>query len=826
MNFIYIFIGTIIGIGVIILFFLFLYLLNPFRWREKFDESWHELKLHKVPIKYGRYVKYKVNLWYRKMPSSTLFKQYIRVYNAGYYTDFKSIKNMYRNLAGKIERELTLHRKRNIVDSLNLYRIGGNYVITGDMLRIFQIIQKSYEIDTSALLQTQLKKNADIKKHKQINDMFKQVVDETLTSFSNYPTDTNDSKINSANKKERELLIAYVVDDLRNRLKLQQTYLLDAVGVKYSKKGIKFLPKFPFTFNKTEEIEEIQPEAPQRIFLDISLFERLISAFVKAKQAGLSFELTDLSSYFDMGGDFELIVDVLIKSKQFDFKEELEEIEKYIYVDYNIEETIAHLIRARKINPDISLKDLEKHISLGGDAGVFVNAIIKAHYGQVVINPNDLNKYFSNGGKVEKLISALVKLKKENIDINFEDLSTLKLEGGDIEQIINDIVRAKHVGLSINLSDIQSYLSQDIDPHQLIDVLIKNETFDLNISIDDLRSLARINVDLDIFYRSLSLDKRIELGVNKDKLVELQTVGVDMFNYVMALKINKENDLKINPLEFEIDFLEKRNVLPVLLEMVRTKNTDNVLSYKFGIALDKLEHNVTEIVNWALNPQVITVDLEHIVTQDAFSIKPTVNVMVKGKLYKYIKGSREDVLKARVNEAFISEIELFDSYQSVLQNLNEVSERVLNRLNAKMDKKTYEYFENIDNEYIKKNNEREAKSNEQSAYEILDISVQNVEVGTDILAKLKKDMAELEYTLSSSKSRERRILALAKAAETKTRLIESEAELKKGLAEAFRTGTLKSSNEYHKYKIIHEDEEYMEEDSTRDLHDEHRHDED
>ncbi len=819
MGILYVFIVVVIVIVFLLLVFLYY---EPITKSLKFYESWYELDLHKSSMKKGRYIAHKIDIWIAGLPSNTLFKGYKRILEAGYSVEFQDIMGKYTHLASKIQRDLNLHKNRYFLNSLNLYRIGGCYVITGDISKIFQIIQKSYNIDTSVLLQTQLKKKADIKRHKQINDLFKTVVDETLISFANYPIDTQDAKLNSNNKKEREVLTAYVVDDLRNRLKLLQAYLLDEVGVQYSKnKKINILSKFLPDFKKTTTVKSV---APKKIFLDVTLFDRLISSFVKAKQAELSLELSDLSSYFDMGGDFELIVDVLIKTKQFNFKEELKEIEKYIYVDYNIEETVAHLIRARKINTDISLKDLEEHISLGGDVVVFVNSIIKAYYGQVVVRPKDLNKYFSNGGNVQKLVAALVKLKKEDIDIDLEDLSTLKLEGGDIEQIIDDIVRAKRVGLSINLQDIQSYLSQDIDPHQLIDVLIKNETFDLNISIDDLRSLVRINVDLDVFYRSLSLDKRRELGVDKDKLMELQTVGVDMFSYVMAIKINKENDLNINHLDFEMDFIANRNVLQVLLEMVRTKKTDNSLSYGFGILLDKLGHNVTEVINWVLNPQVITLELGHIVTQDAFSIKPTVNIMVKGKLYKYIKGHREDVLKARVNEAFISEIGLLDSYQEVLHNLSEVSERVLHRLNAKMNESDYEYFDNIGAEYVQQNNEKEAKLNEHSAYDILDVSVPNVELGTDILAKLKKEMAELEYTLSASKSRERRIIALAQAAETKAKLVDSEAQLKKGLAEAFRTGTLHSSNEYHKHKIIHEDEEYLEEDSSHDLINEHKKD--
>ncbi len=805
----------------IILLLLLIYYIKPMKKWLKFNESWYELKLHKVPMTYGRYLYNKFNLWSLGMPSNTLFKEYIRVFDTSNDIKFEEIIKTYRSVASSIERKLNLHKNRYVLDSLNLFRVGGNYIITGDISKIFHILQKSYKIDTESVLQTQLKKNTDVKVYEEIRDLLKSVIDETIISFKNYPVDTNDDKLNSKNKEERELLISYVIDDFRNRLKLRQAYLISEVGVKYSKKKLNIFPDFIDFHIKKNNKPTVNRPSFKKIFLDITLFNRLVSSYIKGKQAGLSLELSDLSLYFDKDGDFELIIDILIKTKQFDFKDELKEIEKYIYVDNNIEETLAHLIKARKVNPETSLEDLEEHISLGGDAGVFVNSIIRAHYGKVVVLPSDLNKYFSNGGNVETLISALIKLKKENININFDDLSTLKLEGGNIEQIIDDIVRAKYLGLTIELDDVKSYLSQGLDFHKLVDILIKNEAFGLNIDIKDLKSLARINVDLDILYRSLSLDKRTELGVSKEKLMDLQTTGIDMFNYVMALKLNKDNKFDINPLDFEIDFLANRNVLPVLLEMARTKNTDNALSYGFGILLDKFGHNISEVVDWALNPQVLTMELDHIVTRNAFSIKPTVNVMVKGKIYKYTKGAKEDVLKARVNEAFISEVELIESYEKVLHHLGEISNRVFRRLIAQMDKADYEYYDSIDQKDIEYNNDREAKLNEQSAYEILDISVQNVEIGTDILSTLKKEIAELEYIISTSKSRERRVLALAQAAETKAKLVESEAELKKGLAEAFRNGVLNSANEYHKHELLHGDkhEEHFKEDSSHDLHD-------
>jgi uncharacterized protein YqfA (UPF0365 family) len=210
------------------------------------------------------------------------------------------------------------------------------------------------------------------------------------------------------------------------------------------------------------------------------------------------------------------------------------------------------------------------------------------------------------------------------------------------------------------------------------------------------------------------------------------------------------------------------------------------------------------VVKWAVHPQIIKIDPITVITKDGFEIKLWVNVMVRGRVEQYFRGSREEVLTSRVNEAVVKEIELKNSYREVLESLNEIAEKLFKRLTVRMKA---EEFPELDAEEIQLSNEKEAKLNEGSAFEILDINIPNIEMGKDALAQIKKEMADLEKILAKTESDKRKSTAIAQELEAKAKLIEAEAELQRGMAHAFKEGKM-DTKEYHKKKIF-EDQELL-----------------
>ena len=84
-----------------------------------------------------------------------------------------------------------------------------------------------------------------------------------------------------------------------------------------------------------------------------------------------------------------------------------------------------------------------------------------------------------------------------------------------------------------------------------------------------------------------------------------------------------------------------------------------------------------------------------------------------------------------------------------------------------------------------------------TAFEILSIDIADIDVGTNIGAKLQIDQASADLKVAEAKAEERRAMAVAleqemraKNVEMRAKVVEAEAEVPKALAEAFRSGQL------------------------------------
>ena len=336
----------------------------------------------------------------------------------------------------------------------------------------------------------------------------------------------------------------------------------------------------------------------------------------------------------------------------------------------------------------------------------------------------------------------------------------------------------------------------------MVNVLLKAENYELDLSISDLEKLARVGVNLEDAFEAFKLAKRDDIDITKDELLELQNAGGDMFTYVKAYSISKQLKFDIAKDKLESDVVEGRDVLKVIFSMNYAKKEGVNLTYNKGIRLDKTgEHDIAEVVQWAVNPQIIDIEPITIISQDAIAIKLSINITVRGKIDQYLRGSREKVINDRVNEAAIKEVERFKSYQEILESLNNISERLFKRLTGIIDKND---FPELNNEEIKSSNKKEIKLNSGSAFEILDINIHNVEMGKDAYSDIRKAKAELDKIVAKTESEKRKATAIAKEYEAKTKLIEAEAELNKGMAEAFKEGKL-STKEYYKKKIYDND---------------------
>ena len=741
--------------------------------------AWRLVKASELKISYVEFLFQYAEMLVRSIPADMVFKLLVNAKKGGAFISLNILKDFYKLVDRTVFITVQDFNKNLLEGELRLRRISSHYVISGSIDELLELIQDSISAEKELTVKGSMKRSAEKLKMKTVNGLLKKYSDSLYTSLSKHipqPPEDEEKKadissVTGSNSAVINSILKHYTIELKTSLKSMRVY-----------------------FSKGENLK----------ILKRHIFENTADSLIKAQQSGLNIGLRELEGYFGNNGDIEQTIEILLKARHLGFEIELKDLEKFNVTGGDIENTLSNLINAKKAGLNIELNDLEQYHLLGGNIEVVVKALIRAHHEGLTISITHLSEYLSQGGDVDEIVGALIKLHQEKIDIKLSDLSEYKAAGGNVKQVVLDIIKAYQSGLIIPMKKLKSFLAQGGDVEKLINVMIKAGRADLNVTFDDCEKLARIGVDINILFETLKVEKRANLSIQKEKFMDLQNAGGDMLAYIRTLDASERMGLGINPEELEADLIEGRKVMDVLFAIMQAREEGIKLDYNKGIRLDRAGHNINDVVKWAVHPQIVKIEPITVVTKDGFEIKLWVNVMVRGRIEQYFRGSREEVLTDRVNEAVVKEIELKGSYRDVLESLNEIAEKLFKRLTIRM---IAEEFPELDAEEIQFSNEKEAKLNAGSAFEILDINIPNIEMGKDALAQIKKEMADLEKILAKTDSDKRKAKAIAQELEAKAKLIEAEAELQRGMAHAFKEGKM-DTKEYHKKKIF-EDEELL-----------------
>jgi uncharacterized protein YqfA (UPF0365 family) len=211
------------------------------------------------------------------------------------------------------------------------------------------------------------------------------------------------------------------------------------------------------------------------------------------------------------------------------------------------------------------------------------------------------------------------------------------------------------------------------------------------------------------------------------------------------------------------------------------------LPWDRATAIDLAGRNILEAVQTSVDPKVIdcphqtagktTIDA---VAKDGIQLKAKARVTVRANLARLVGGATEETVIARVGEGIVSAIGSSNSHKDVLENPDKISKAVL----AKgLDSGT--------------------------AFEILSIDIADVDVGTNIGAKLQADQAEADKKRFQAEAEKRRAMAVAQAAEytaeiekNRALVVLAEAEVPKAMADAFRQGNMGIMDYYRMKNVV------------------------
>jgi uncharacterized protein YqfA (UPF0365 family) len=257
-------------------------------------------------------------------------------------------------------------------------------------------------------------------------------------------------------------------------------------------------------------------------------------------------------------------------------------------------------------------------------------------------------------------------------------------------------------------------------------------------------------------------------GVHPWTLIGMRLRKVPQDRVVLPLIALVKAGLDININQLETHFLAGGNVDRVKDALISAFRAQIPLTFEKAAAIDLAGRNPLEAVQMSVIPKVIETPVVAGVARNGVELKAFAAVTVRANIDRFVGGAGEATVLARVGEGIVTTIGSSDTHKTVLENPDQISRTVL----AKgLDAGT--------------------------AFEILSIDIADVDIGSNIGARLQADQAEADKKIAQAKAEERRVMAIAREQEMKAyvqemraKVVEAEAQVPLAMSEAMRAGNL------------------------------------
>lgn len=222
-------------------------------------------------------------------------------------------------------------------------------------------------------------------------------------------------------------------------------------------------------------------------------------------------------------------------------------------------------------------------------------------------------------------------------------------------------------------------------------------------------------------------------------------------------------------------YLAGGDVVKVVVSLIAADRANIPLNFRTACGIDLAGRDVLDAVQTSVNPKVIDCPdtkkgKSEIagVAKNGIQVLARARVTVRTNIARLVGGATEETIIARVGEGIVAAIGQADSHKDVLESPDRISKTVL----AKgLDAGT--------------------------AFEIVSIDIADVDVGTNIGARLQADQAEADKRVAQANAEKRRAMAVAAEQEQKAevvanraKVIAAEAQIPMAMAEALRSGRM------------------------------------
>ncbi|MEE2786314.1 MAG: flotillin-like protein FloA [Myxococcota bacterium] len=223
-------------------------------------------------------------------------------------------------------------------------------------------------------------------------------------------------------------------------------------------------------------------------------------------------------------------------------------------------------------------------------------------------------------------------------------------------------------------------------------------------------------------------------------------------------------DLPIEQLESH--YLAGGDVEKVIFALISAQKAGIRLSFERAAAIDLAGRDVLEAVKMSVNPKVIETPKVSAVSADGIQLVVVSRITLRANIDRLVGGAGEETILARVGEGIVTTIGSAANHKEVLENPDQISIQVIDK---GLDSGT--------------------------AFEILSIDIADVDVGSNIGAKLQMDQAEADKNIAQAQAEGRRAMAVAQEQEMRARyqearakVAEAEAQVPLAIADALKSG--------------------------------------
>jgi len=506
-----------------------------------------------------------------------------------------------------------------------------------------------------------------------------------------------------------------------------------------------------------------------------------IEVYIDFANSGVNVPLSKYLLHLKKGCNGRKLADSLIKSKKAGVEIVAADIINNNLDDTETEKIVHALIRAKKAN-----------IFLSEEERLNLNLTLETDYKQSFkITKKKLVELFKAGKDVDVVVNSMIRAHDSGIEIFLDALDIYSLNDKDFEILVNNLKKAKKAGINIDQEDLlhQNISGNDISKLVNAMLIVKKNTLDLEFS-ELIEYHLLTNGDVLKFVNAQVVAKANGLELSKQYFIDMTVPNGDLIDLVNSIKIiRKFEQFKIPKEDVEKHFRKKGKVFDVIKYTIESQAQGLNLTFDMACGIDSSDsYSLVQVIEMALNPFTIDVDPpQTIITKDGIQVTPKLRVTWRAKI-DMLSGYREDVIFSRINEALITEVEKFRNHTEVIENLSIIARNVLNKLKGKT-----EIPANSDKiliNYIKEINEIEKEIDSNSAYEILEITIYDLEIGKDIKTDIEAEFFKI-------KNHHDELHANIK-------MLEAEAELRLSMADAFRNGEIPNFNELHKDNLLKE----------------------